>query len=249
MLRALTSAILCLSPVVCGQTVTAPQFEVASIRLVDGASGSSGIRTSHGMIDAGNVTLKRCIIGAYGIGPNQVVGGPDWIDSVRFKIVAKSDQPKAGDEMLMLMLQSLLQERFRLVLHRETRLMPALVLEVGKRGSKLERSEGGEAKTDSIGSGRMAQIDARNTSMDRFANVLSRQMDLPVVNRTGLDGVFNLKLRWMPQSARQGKPADGALEEASIFTAIQEQLGLRLRAQKVPLEVVVIEHAEMPGEN
>ena len=87
--------------------------------------------------------------------------------------------------------------------------------------------------------------------MDRFAEVLSRQMDLPVVNRTGLEGVFNLKLEWTPESAKQIKPGvDGAaMEGPSIFTAIQQQLGLRLRAQKTPVEILVIDHAEKPSEN
>ena len=78
--------------------------------------------------------------------------------------------------------------------------------------------------------------------MDRFAEVLSRQMDLPVVNHTGLDGVFNFKLQWTPENA---KTAEGV----SVFTAIQEQLGLRLRSQKTPVEVLVIDHAEHPTEN
>jgi uncharacterized protein (TIGR03435 family) len=121
------------------------------------------------------------------------------------------------------------------------------VLEVAKNGPKLEKAEGGESTTNS---GR-GLLDARNTTMDRFAEVLSRQMDLPVVNRTGLEGVFNLKLEWTPESAKQIKPgADGAaMEGPSIFTAIQQQLGLRLRSQKTPVEILVIDHAEKPSEN
>jgi uncharacterized protein (TIGR03435 family) len=86
--------------------------------------------------------------------------------------------------------------------------------------------------------------------MERFAEILSRQMDLPVVNHTGLEGAFNLKLRWTPESARLAKAADSAVPDGpSIFTAIQEQLGLRLHAQKVPVEVLVIDHAEKPSVN
>jgi uncharacterized protein (TIGR03435 family) len=81
--------------------------------------------------------------------------------------------------------------------------------------------------------------------MDRFAEILSRQMDRPVVNRTGLDGAFDLHLQWTPDGAKSGTGGDGP----SVFTAIQEQLGLRLRAQKTPVEVVVVDHAEKPGEN
>jgi uncharacterized protein (TIGR03435 family) len=93
-------------------------------------------------------------------------------------------------------------------------------------------------------------IVATNASMDRFAEILSRQMDRPVVNQTGLQGVFNLTLQWTPDSARPANPQNGAATEGpSIFTAIQEQLGLRLRAQKVPVDVLVIDHAERPDAN
>jgi uncharacterized protein (TIGR03435 family) len=75
-------------------------------------------------------------------------------------------------------------------------------------------------------------------------------MDLPVVNRTGIDGVFNVKLKWTPESIKPSKPEDGAVVEGpSIFTAIQEQVGLRLHVQKIPVEVLVIDHAEKPSEN
>ena len=83
--------------------------------------------------------------------------------------------------------------------------------------------------------------------MDLFAKALAREMDLPVVNHTDLEGVFNFKLHWTPDKAM---PADGrATEGASIFTAIQEQLGLRLRAEKAPVEILVIDHVEKPSEN
>jgi uncharacterized protein (TIGR03435 family) len=121
----------------------------------------------------------------------------------------------------MRMLQTLLAERFQLALHRDTKPLMAYVLEVRKNGPKLEKGDGQGSKTNS-GRGTIA---AANTMMDRFAEILSRQMDLPIVNRTGLDGVFNVKLEWTPESAKSAKPADaGALEGPSIFTAIREQL-------------------------
>jgi uncharacterized protein (TIGR03435 family) len=148
----------------------------------------------------------------------------------------------------MAMLQSLLAERFRLGIHRETRTIEAFVLEVAKTGPKLEEAKGKESTTrNSRGS-----IDAKTISMDRFAEVLSRQMDLPVVNQTGLAGQFDLKLEWTPESGNAARPgADEAATGAgvSIFTAIQQQLGLRLRARKAPIEVIVIDHAEKPSEN
>ncbi|HTR21689.1 MAG TPA: TIGR03435 family protein [Gemmatimonadales bacterium] len=218
-----------------------PQFEVASIKPVTvGDSFTSGITTGHGKIDAENVTLKRCIIGAYGVSPSQVVGGPDWLDSDRFHILAKAAQPTDSDAELMRMLQSLLAERFHLAIHRETRPLQAYVLEVAKGGSKLEKVPDGESSTSSS----HGQLVARNTSMDLFAHVLAREVNLPVVDQTALAGSFNFTLKWTPEK-ELSRPDAGP----SIFTALQEQLGLRLHAQKTPLEVIVIDRAERPTEN
>jgi uncharacterized protein (TIGR03435 family) len=194
-----------------------------------------------------NVTLKRCIMGAYGVGPNQITGGPAWLESERYEIVAKAEQG-AGDGELMTMLQTLLAERFKLALHRETRTVEAFVLGVAKGGPKLEKTPGGSSTT-SNGRGRIV---AHAIEMARFAEVLSRQMDVPVVNHTGLEGAFNLKLEWAPEAGAAPKSsADGVglPTGPSIFTAIQEQLGLRLQAQKAPVEMLLIDHAERPSEN
>jgi uncharacterized protein (TIGR03435 family) len=215
------------------------RFEVAAIKPSNADAGHSGFDTDGGSFTASNVTLKRCIMSAYGIGPNQVVGGPEWLDAERFQITAKADHPPKGQE-LMLMQQTLLADRFKLALHRETRPMHAYVIEVAKNGPKLEKGGGEGSSTDS---GR-GQIKARNCSMDRLAQGLARQMDLPVVNHTGLEGVYNFTLQWTPESAEAKADAG-----PSIFTAIQEQLGLRLRAETAPVEVLVIDHAERPTEN
>jgi uncharacterized protein (TIGR03435 family) len=248
MVRAIVSLALSVSGVVYGQSAIAQRFEVASVKpSIPDPNASSGIKTGHGKLDGNNVTLKRCIMGAYGVGPHQVAGGPDWLDSDTFEISAKADQPINEDAVLMVMLRDLLAERFKLVLHRETRTIPAFVLEVVKNGPKLEKAAPGEAGTNTSTTNTGVIIDAHNTNMDSFARILSRKMELPVINNTGLDGIFNLKLQWTPERAR---PVGGAaMEGVSIFTAIQEQLGLRLRSQKTPVEILVIDHVERPSEN
>jgi uncharacterized protein (TIGR03435 family) len=247
MVRAIVSLAVCVSGAVYAQAAATLRFEVASVKPSKDDPGSSGIKTGHGRLDAKNVTLKRCIIGAYGVGPNQVSGGPDWLESDRFEISAKADTPTNDDAVLMVMLQDLLAERFKLVVHRETRTLRALVLEVARNGPKLEKAEAGEARTNTVSTNTGISIDSHNTDTDLFAQVLAREMDMPVVNHTELKGVFNFKLHWTPDKA---KPADsGAIEGASIFTAIQEQLGLRLRAEKAPVEVLVIDHVDKPSEN
>ena len=248
MLRTIASLLLCVAPALFGQSAAIPKFEVATVKpSPDDSAASSGIHTGHGRLHAVNVTLKRCIMGAYAVGPNQILGGPDWATSDRFEILAKAEQPIDDDDVFMLMLRDLLADRFQLKLSRETRILRAYVLESGKNGAKLAKADGGESRTNTSSSAAGVTIDARNTTMDGFAWILSRKMDLPVVNHTGLEGVFNFKLQWTPEQLRA---ADAALADApSIFTAIQEQLGLRLRAEKTAVQVLVIDSAAKPSEN
>jgi uncharacterized protein (TIGR03435 family) len=226
------------------QTPAVPRFEVATVKPASPEeiqAGSSGCKTGHGRATCTNVTLKRCIVGSFHTGPGQVVGGPSWIDSGAFHIDAKAADPVEDDAVLDAMMQALLQERFHLAFHRETRNLQALVLEVAKNGPKLEKASGGEAVTDSS----HGSLTLKNTTMDGLAERLARVTGLPAVNRTGIDGVFNMKLAWTPE----GETPKGPGSPPSLFTAIQEQLGLRLQSQKAPVKVLVIDHAEKPTEN
>jgi uncharacterized protein (TIGR03435 family) len=126
------------------------------------------------------------------------------------------------------------------------RTISALVLEVAKNGPKLAKAETGEPSTNTSTSNTRVLIDAQNTDMDSFARILARKTDLPVVNHTQLAGTFNFKLSWTPESARL---AEGAPEGASMVTAIQEQLGLKLDATKAPVDVLVIDKVSKPSEN
>jgi uncharacterized protein (TIGR03435 family) len=225
-----------------------PEFDVSTVKpTAPSEAGTDGISTRPGLVDGRNVTLQRCIIGAYSVGPHQVVGGPDWVYTDRWDIMGKSDQPIGDDAILNQMLQRLLANRFKLNLHRDTRDLKAYVLEVDKNGPKMQKAEGGDSDTNTstTNTGRV-KINAKNTDMNLFAQVLARKMDLPVVNQTGLTGVFNFKLQWTLDSA----PSDRqTADNVSIYAALPEQLGLRLRAAKAPVEVLVIDHAEKPDDN
>jgi uncharacterized protein (TIGR03435 family) len=210
-----------------------PRFEVASVRLGIPGKGGGGLVTGNGRLLVENETLKRCIMGAFWVGPNQIVSGPPWLETDTFHIEAKAEQP-VGDAAIMQMLQELLKDRFKLACHRESRTIQAYVLGVAKNGPKLEKSAGGGSSTLN-GRGR---ITAKVTTMDHFAQVLSRQMDFPVVNETGLEGLFDLKIEWT--NADTGP---------SIFIALQEQLGLRLASRKTAVDVLVIDHVKKPSEN
>jgi uncharacterized protein (TIGR03435 family) len=225
-----------------------PGFAVVSVKPSGEDPGYSGIETGHGRLIANGVTLKRCILSAYGIAPHQLVGGPNWLDSDRFEISAKADEPTDDNDLLMLMLQGLLADRFKLVVHRETRRMSAFVLDLAKRGPKVTKVEPGEAGIDTTTTNTGKIIDAHHTSMDKFARMLGRQVELPVVNRTGLDGVYSFKLQWTPDTLKLAKQ-DEDKAGPSIFTAIQEQLGLRLQAQKALVDVLVVNSASKPSAN
>lgn len=239
------AGILALCIACCAQTAL-PRFEVASVRP-SGATrnDSSGIGTGNGRLDAHNVTLLRCIIGAYGIGPSEVTGGPDWLDSDRFDISGKAEEATNDDFELMLMLRDLLADRFKLVTHREMKTIPVFVLELARNGPKMKESEG-ESIRNTRNSNAGARMDIQNTDMDSFAHVLAQQADRPVVNRTGLKGTYSFTLEWMPE--RYGS-ANESSSAPSLFTAIQEQIGLRLRSERAPVEVLVIDGAEHPSEN
>src|SRR5271165_6935023 len=126
------------------QSFESLRFEVATIKPASPAeiqAGTSGIKTGHGRVTGTNVTLKRCIIGSFHVSPHQIIDGPNWLDSDRFHIEAKAEQPTNDDAEFDAMLRNLLADRFHLVARREIRTMPALVLVVGKQGSKLERGD------------------------------------------------------------------------------------------------------------
>ena len=242
MLRVACAVLTCCYAL-CGQSA-APRFEVASIKPSNEPPGHSSAHSHHGRVTGENITLKECIMRAYSVGPRQVADGPAWLDVDRFEIDAKAEQPTEDDGLMNAMLGTLLADRFKLVFHRETRPIEAFLLEVTKNGPKLEKASGGDSTTHTSNDGRRVSVTATNLGMDAFATVLSRRVDMPVVNRTGLEGLFNVKLEWAPESS-QREPDPGP----SLFTAIQEQLGLRLRAGKAPVEVLVVDHAEKPGEN
>jgi uncharacterized protein (TIGR03435 family) len=171
------------------------QFEAASIHRIDPKEGSgpSDCTTSPGLVRCTNVTLKRCIVGAYAVLPDQVPGGPDWIDVDRFQITGRSTQP-LGDKGLMAMLQTLLADRFKLVLHRELRPGETMVLEVAKNGPKLEPAGNVRHSWENMHD----YLAASKMTMGEFAEILSRNLNLPVVDRTGLTGTFNFTLHWTP---------------------------------------------------
>jgi uncharacterized protein (TIGR03435 family) len=213
---------------------TAPAFDAASIKLSTAPPGSaSEIREDTGRIAGRNVTLKRCIRGAYDIPESRIVGGPKWADEERYDIDAKSAGPAGGHE-LMAMLQQLLAERFKLVIHRETRALSGYALVVGRKGIAAKPSAPGERSSTAA---TRHSIDATGCNMACLAMKLSEVMHAPVSDMTGIDGAFDFKLEWTPDELQTG-----------VFAALEE-LGLKLEGRKVPTEVIVIDSVAKPSEN
>jgi uncharacterized protein (TIGR03435 family) len=226
-------------------------FEVASVKPSQDPSGSvSGIFESKRGISAKNVTLRRCVRGAYGIEESRIAGGPKWVSEDRFYIEATTAVP-TDDHDLMLMLQTLLHDRVRLVLHREQRAVSGYRLVLGKGGLKagVSAPDGRSAGNSSRG-----RINAEGYTMAQLAMKLSEALHEPVLDAAGVAGRFDFKLEWTPDDMQARPPsadqrAVNLPEGPGLFTALQEQIGLKLESGKISAEVLVIDSAEKPSEN
>jgi uncharacterized protein (TIGR03435 family) len=235
---------------------------IAELRAFRGGPGSP----DPGRIDYSGVTLKMLLARAYDLRAEQIYG-PGWIDKERYTVAAKLP-PGTDAEQLRLMLQGLLADRFRVRLHRESKEMTVYRLTVAKNGPKLNPAEkepeykdeaernaamqagGKEALAEMTRKYATAGITRwfglKSATIQKFAETLSNKLDHPVKDMTQLEGSYSFYLEWAERA-----PSVGLDEPSgpSIFSAIQEQLGLRLEAGKEPVELLVIDGAERPSEN
>ncbi|MBI2685429.1 MAG: TIGR03435 family protein [Acidobacteria bacterium] len=233
-------------------------FEVASVKPAGPeARGIVMQFTPGGGVRIGNGNLKQILTLAYGVERFQISGGPGWVDSDRFEIVAKGAAdgiaPSEEQRLARVRLRALLAERFGLVVRRESKEGTIYALSVAKNGHKLKGSDKG---FDGL-SGRPGQLTGERASMEQFAGYLTGQLGKPVWNETGLTGTYAFQLSWTPENAGPlaadkaaavGAPAPDP-SGSSLFQAIQDQLGLRLQAKRGPVETIVIERAEKPTAN
>lgn len=234
-------------------------FEVATIKPANPETRGQSILVGRGgsnLFTTTNTTLNDLITFAYGIHVRQIVGGPAWLESDKFDISAKPEQPGIPNvTQLGTMVKKLLAERFGLAFHSEKRELSAYVITVGKNGPKLAKDESGGVLPGFGGRG-PGSVGVRNSTMAEFAGFLQgRILDRPVVDQTGLSGKFDFTLDWRPDltqlppgaNAPQLPPEVEARPD--LFTAIQEQLGLKLEPAKTPVEVYVIDKVQKPSEN
>jgi uncharacterized protein (TIGR03435 family) len=241
----------------------APSFDVASLKPVQvtGDLYRANLGTArHGEVMLTNATLSDCMRYAYGITNDAQLAGPDWIRSkeIRFDIVAKAP-PDTPVSQLLLMLQTLLTDRFKMVTHREQRVLSFLFLTVAKSGPKLLEAK--DAQNTATGPQIPGRIISTRMSMTTLTTLLSRFMRQTVLDQTGLTGSYDVNLLWTPEDNRPvadaaQRPPERTPEPTNvapgptIYTALQQQLGLKLESRKAPIEVIVIDHAEkVPVEN
>jgi len=232
--------VLCLS-VPGGHSQSTPEFAVASVKPhPSGGSPHVSIAGDPGRITYTNITVRGLIRDAYGITKVYPISrGPDALSTDRYDVIAKVP-PDASKEQRMLMLQSLLAERFKLVAHRETKELPIYTLVAGKNGPRFHAVED-DGSAPETGSGGGHQIKAHHISMKLLAATLQSWIGDTVVDATGLTGLYDLNLDF---NFDEGKPDEGP----TIFEAVQK-VGLKLEARKGPVEVVVIDHVEKPSVN
>lgn len=228
-----------------------PAFEVASVKRGTAAVNEmhrvmgNNIRSSPGSLTMTSVRLSTALQWAYHMQAPQI-SGPSWLDSESYDIVAKSGSPVTEDQM-RLMLQRLLTERFKLTFHRETKTLPAYVVTIARGGVKFsETQEEGEVSLMPDGkSGMMVQ----RSSIAYLTDMAAQALQEPVVDMTGLKGRYDFKMNMASVMAGQ---APASKEEAFgiVFKAIEDQLGIKIEPRKVPLEMLVVDHAEkVPIEN
>ncbi len=238
--------------IVQGQT-----FEAAAIKINTSGGSRSGMSVDPGRMKIINSTLKFCVEMAWNVKDFQVSGGNGWMDADRYDIDAVAANP-FGQEELRKMLRALLADRFGLVVHSEMQDKPSYVLVAGRNGPKLPPPIDDRSVLFSRTASGDRTLTATSISMARFADALSTALGSIVVDRTGIEGKYDVSFQWTPDSSepRMSKsgeplppvPAD-VVPGPSIFTALQEKLGLKLEARKVPVEVIVIERASRPSEN
>jgi uncharacterized protein (TIGR03435 family) len=249
--------------VLAGAAATAQKsFDVASIKPNAANDNRSMMRIQPGgRYTATGVTAKMLLAQSLGVRDFQILNAPGWTGSDRWDISAVSEglPERVPPETLRPMLLQLLKDRFQLKMHDETRELPVYNLVVAKGGQKLKPNEEAEGKRQQMMSSGRGKLAAQGMSVAALAQMLGQTLGRDVTDKTGLKGNYDFELSWTPEPGQGGAmfggpPAPDAAPPVdtsgpSIFTALQEQLGLRLEASKGPVKVYVVDSITKPGEN
>jgi uncharacterized protein (TIGR03435 family) len=226
-----------------------PNFDVASIKLTDPEFRGQQMSSTGPRIKARGQTVTLLMMFAYGLHKSEIVGAPGWMNDVRYDVSGVADTDGEPDvKQMQEMFRKLLAERFGLTFHSDKKELAYYALTVAKGGSKLVKSKSPEDENpDETGNGNSKEqvMKFTNCSMNDLALSMQYFADKPTVDETGLQGRYDFTLRWL-QNAMQA-PEDGA--PPMLFTAMEEQLGLKLEPKRGPVEVMVVDKVERPTEN
>ena len=226
-----------------------PAFEVATIKASNAASAPMSIRRlPGGRLVTSNTPLAMLINWAYQLDEGRLLGAPKGLDAIRFDVAANAPEQDPVAGRMQLMMRTLLAERFKLVVHHETRELTAYTLVSDTGGPKVRALNTAEpAGPNPFNMSDSGRLTGTRVTADMLAIVLSNQLGRPVRNVTGFTGAFDFVLRWSPDAATATLDDP---DRPSLFTAVREQLGFRLVARKMPVDVIVIDHVDStPTEN
>jgi len=263
--KIVVGAMLAMGPIAWAQTDAAKALTYDVISVKPNTSGGGGMRmmiTPDGF-QADNVSLKMMMQNAYQYNPELIFGLPKWADTDRFDVkakVAEEDLPalkKMAPPDRIKIMQSVMEERFKVKVHRETKELPTYDLVIAKGGLKIKeavldenspiamKGPDGKAHGGMVTMGR-GMLKAQVVPTETLIKMLSSVTQRTVVDKTGLKGSYNFELKWTPDDAPAGSTEENS---GSIFTALQEQLGLRLDASKGMVETLMVDHVEKPSED
>jgi uncharacterized protein (TIGR03435 family) len=218
----------------------AASFEVASLKRASAGNGNSGLfamSTDPALVRYSNITLANLIAVAYRTDERLIGGGPAWIGSELYDVAAKLP-PETSKDRIPAMLQTLLVERFKLAVHRESKEQRVYFLVAGKDGPKLRPGREGGSQNQML----PGRIMGGSMPMSVLAAILARFVGDQVLDKTGLAETFEIDLKWKPEGTQPN--------DSELFAALQEQLGLKLEPGKAPVEKLIVDHVErIPAEN
>lgn len=231
-----------------------PSYDVATIRPNTSGSGDTSVNTRRTTLQATNVSLRDLLQDAFAVRRSMIFGLPGWAEGAYYDINAKvldADPVQLKDltpEQRRVMLRTLCEDRFALRWHYETRVLPDYELVVAKGGAKFQQSAPGGQHSGTS----MQNYDLTVTAvpLSNFTDILSQVLNRPVVDQTGLSGNYDFHLKWTPdQTAGAADAGQSTDAPPPLFTALQEQLGLKLQMGKDPIQVLVIDSISMPSPN
>jgi len=234
-----------------------PSFEVATIKPSKPDDQRKAFLVRGRRFQIINQSLTSILSFAYGVQAKQLIGLPPWADTDKYDIDAEPDGEGApSDKQWRGMLQKLIVERYKFTFHREKKELSVYALSVAKGGPKLPKSDGDPNGLPGLFFRGLGDLNVRNANMGDFCGLMQNVvLDRPVVDQSGLTGRFDFTLKWTPDDSQFGgaaahtPPSTDANPPPNLYTAIQEQIGLKLEATKAPADVLIIDHVEKPSDN